>query len=229
LFGGDPDGAAELLRESASLFAGLGNHKLEAASLLGYAAALSTRGRHADALAVLRETLAERRELGPWSCVWLNAMGMELHELGDHAEAREMFGKAIASAELHGHFTYYTFHSLADLELDLNNLEEAEALYRRALAAAREVRHSRTEMECLAGLASVAARQRAAEASGQLWGVVERMEVETGEVMLPHERKRYADILAAVHDEPAFRRGYELGRGAEAVSEHWRLPTVRRR
>jgi tetratricopeptide (TPR) repeat protein len=210
------------LRESGELYARLGNRVKAAAALAGHAFVLSSRGAHADALALLERVLAEFRDIGDQGGVArvLTSMAIELRLLGEHGRAREMLSEAIAWAELQGgELLSYALHTLAEVELDQRNLKDAGDLYLRALVLAREWNNP-TVAYCLAGLASVAALGGEAKIAGDLWGRAERVEEETTP-MLHSSREVYQHILEPFANGAAFERGYQEGRAADTASAAW--------
>jgi len=214
---GDLEAAAALLHESIERFRQLGNRLMAAWATNLYARTVFARGAYADALALYEQTLADFRDLDNQGLVvgTLNAIGCTLVELGDFDRARDTLHQAIAAAESYGGYNVlFMQHSLADLELEQRNLEEAETLYARARDTAREIKHLFFVACCLAGLACVAALRGDTEAAGEHWGRVEWIEDETGDRIRRWDRERYERILEPIANEAAFRRGYEAGRAA---------------
>jgi hypothetical protein len=108
--------------------------------------------------------------------------------------------------------------TLADLELEQRNLDDAETLYLRARDISRELKNRFAVSYCLSGLACVAALRGDPELAGDYWGRVERIEDETGDHIVRWHRERYERILGPLTDDPAFRRGYEAGQMSETAA-----------
>lgn len=209
----EPDAAAEPLRESIALYSRLGDRSMEATATHMYAHLLSARGANAEALALRERTLVAFREAGDQEmvCRALHHIGVELRNLGKGDEARTMYEEAIALApeQSYPFVLANALTSLAYLELERRNLDNAQSLYDRALEACRAVEPQYEDTDCIAGLACVAALRGESELAGQLWCRTERIEEETSERILHRDRQRYEEILGPLKDDPLFRRGYE--------------------
>ena len=209
---GDLDAAVALLHESIEISRLLGNRSMAAWATSKYALALFARGEYTVALELAELALADFRDLDNQEAVadTLNFTGSVLFRLGDLDRAREAFDHALATAEATGDYAADVLHSLADLELQQRDLGKAEAHYVRARDIAREFKDWFDVACCLAGLACVAALRGDAEAAGEHWGRVERIDAP----LFAWDRDRYEHILEPLRKDPAFRSGYDAGRAA---------------
>jgi predicted ATPase len=226
----DPEGAAEPFRESIELFNGLGDRIAAANVTSWYAQVLSSRGAHAHALALREQVLRELREVGHELAVnaTILEIGDSLRELGEYTRARTTLDAGLALAEARGDSVAIGVAcvGLANLALDQLRVEDAEALFERALAIVRGLRNPPQIAICFAGLACVAALHGELFSSGERWGRAEFVEEQTGTRLLRWERGRYEQIVVPVENDGAFRRGYEEGRAAEAASAEQPTPTT---
>jgi predicted ATPase/DNA-binding SARP family transcriptional activator len=217
----EPDAAAEPLRESIALYSRFGDRSMEATATHMYAHLFSARGANAEALALRERTLVAFREAGDQEmvCRALHHIGVELRNLGKSDEARRMFEEAIALApeQSYPFVLANALTSLAYLELESRNLDNAQRLYHRALETSRSVEPQYEDADCIAGLACVAGLRGETELAGQLWRRAERIEEETSERILHRDRERYEEILAPLKDDPLFRRGCDSLRTAPQV------------
>ena len=212
----DLEAAAALRREGIDLYRRLGNRMMAAWATNGYAATLRYQGAYADALALHERALADFRDLGNQAMVALTlySIGDTLIRLGYFDRARETLRQAIATAESYGGDVVFILTSLAGLELEQRNLDDAEVLYLRAYNSARDMNHRFLVAYCLAGLACIAALRGDTEDAGERWGRVERIEDEIGERLHRWDRETYEHIMEPLANDAAFRRGYEAGRTA---------------
>jgi predicted ATPase len=214
LHGHDLEAAAAFRRESIDLFRRLGDRMMAAWATNGYAGTLRSQGAYTDALALHEQALADFRDLDNPAMVafTLYGIGNTLMRLGDFDRARETLRQAIATAESYGGDVAFMLHSLAELELEQRNLDDAEALYLRAHDSARDIKDLFVVVYCLAGLACIAALREDTEDAGERWGGVERTEHEIGERIPRRDRHTYEHILGPLQGGAEFRRGYEAGR-----------------
>jgi len=142
----------------------------------------------------------------------LYSTGDTLLQLGNFDRAGETLRQAIAIFESNGMSVIHPLHSLADVELERRNLDDAETLYLRSHAASREIKDVFHAAYCLAGLACVATLRGDAERAGEYWGRVKRIEDDADKRLNASDCERYERILGLATNDAAFRRGYKAGR-----------------
>jgi hypothetical protein len=114
-------------------------------------------------------------------------------ELGDHL---------VASFPLRG---------LADVALASGDLAAAARQYHEVLKLVSGYRHEPAEMNCVAGLACVAALRGDLHSAGRLWGIAEAAEKRVGWRKVAIERVLYERIVTPLQDDQSFRAGYQAG------------------
>src|SRR5206468_3331421 len=117
-----------------------------------------------------------------------------------------------------------TTHSLGDLALDRGDPERALLRYGESMELSLRFRNRRSQIYCVAGIASALVGIRRERDAARLWGAVEAQERELGFRMILSERERYEGWLSVGRDrlQEAFGVSYAAGARLtldEAVSE----------
>jgi tetratricopeptide (TPR) repeat protein len=191
----------------------------------------------------------------------LRGLGTIARARFDDALARSWYEKSLALATRTSNTqkVSYALKSLADLERDLGNLEEAARLFERSACLARDAgdrmiltyilhgtgdlamvscrpgqaadhyRQSiilacelgvwRPVVQCVAGLAAVAAAAGDEARAGQLWGAREALERGLGWRMSPHERAHYNVVIEACVDAAPLAFGVAAERGRQMTPD----------
>jgi predicted ATPase/DNA-binding SARP family transcriptional activator/class 3 adenylate cyclase len=140
----------------------------------------------------------------------LRSAGEDELEMGDPTRAAELLSESLELARSAGaaNDATMTLHSLGDVALVGRDPPGAGACYLEALSASVDAAMT---LNCLAGLAGVAALDGLVEVAGRLWGAVESRQRELGEqVLYPQTVRRYEPALALVAGD-AFERAAAAG------------------
>jgi tetratricopeptide (TPR) repeat protein len=158
-----------------------------------------------ESLALFRRTGSRRGEAEA-----IGSLGHLAKDDGDVARALELYEQSAELVAPPG-FTWWQLNMLgaiAECELDLGRVVEAEAPARESLAPAGEINDRQGIVYALALLASVAAEKHDLARAGRLWGALEAEE-ERGPIgQWESERETYAARVLA-------RRGPELERSRQ--------------
>jgi predicted ATPase len=121
------------------------------------------------AQAFFEESMKLRRQIGDKTCLLhsLGGLGQVLLEGGDFCHAAELFEERLALARdvTHPGELACSLGLLARTRLAEGNQEQATVLYRAGLEAARGARDTQATVDCLRGIAAVAAAQLSAAAA----------------------------------------------------------------
>jgi tetratricopeptide (TPR) repeat protein len=124
-------------------------------------------------------------------------LGEILRDAGQYDEGADLLRRSIALSQELGSSLWVgqTTHSLADLELDRGDLDQAASLYRECLGNAVLSGLERHKVYCIAGLAAIAARRGHDDLAMRLWQGVQRAEQTLDFRLLTGERRRYERYL----------------------------------
>jgi predicted ATPase/class 3 adenylate cyclase len=148
----------------------------------------------------------------------LRHMGESHRDRGDYDEARRILEETVSLARALGaeQQLLNTVHSLGDLALDRGDSETAAVRYLEAMELAVKNGNRRTQIYCIAGIASALVESGADESGVRLWGIAEEQEQQLGFRMLKAERRRYEQWMSVARNrlqeayEPAHRSGAGL-------------------
>jgi predicted ATPase/class 3 adenylate cyclase len=164
------------------------------------------------AIRLLERNLASYRELAD-----RHGEALELHHLGEfhrdagnHDRAAEFLGAAVAvyrGLSDRVEELSQTLHGLGDLALDRDDLKAAARFYRESLEIAQEPRGSTA---CLAGLATVLARQGRTRDAATLWGAVRGAEERLGFHSFEARFPRYERHLETLRGTREWTAGRDL-------------------
>jgi len=148
----------------------------------------------------------------------LHGLGELAVDEGDIARATELLEQSIGLAMEQGdpYEAAGAVHGLGDLALATGNLNEAERHYQEGLRRADALDYRDIIVSCVGGLAAVAAERRDLDSAGQLWGIHETLEQETGFSLMDVRRKKYEQRIAtcAARNEASFGRAAAKGRAS---------------
>jgi tetratricopeptide (TPR) repeat protein len=156
----------------------------------------------------------------------LHFIGEALRDRGDYDDAERLLEEALALARDLGNERQldHTTHSLGDLALDRGDPERALLRYAESMEMSLRFRDRRSQIYCVAGIASALVGMRRERDAARLWGAAEAQERQLGFRMLLAERQRYERRLSIAHDrvQNAFAAAYAAGARLtleEAVAE----------
>jgi non-specific serine/threonine protein kinase len=189
----------------------------------------ATLGDDTMALAYYEQSLALWRELGNVANVArvLNSMGIMARTRGDLGRAKELFTEGLAlSKELGNKRTISTLlASLGFLAQREGDDELARSLFGESLSIRVELDHKMGMVECLVGLAGVAASMHQAVRAARLFGAIDALCTVTGYTIDPDDKVEYDRSLDNVRsqlDKASFEAAWEEGQALtleEAVQE----------
>ncbi len=185
-----PDLADDYAQRGLHLARELGDRAKEARLLAARAGVAATSGHLADTLRLLNEALEIGQELGDVGLerLCMHRLGEAQRDRGEFAVARDLLERSLSlSEELNDGFAPNTEHSLADLELDAGDFQEALCRYARVMAPSNR----RGETYCVAGIAAALTGLGDHASAVRLWSCAEREERAIGFRMLEVERPRY--------------------------------------
>jgi predicted ATPase/class 3 adenylate cyclase len=145
----------------------------------------------------------------------LHFIGEALRDRGEYDEAERLLEEAVALARDLGSERQLTntTHSLGDLALDRGQPERSLAHYAESMELSLRFRNRRSQIYCIAGIASALVGRRRDRDAARLWGGAEAHERQLGFRMLSAERQRYEGWLSVARDrlKNAFDVAYAAG------------------
>jgi len=143
----------------------------------------------------------------------LTTLGNLAYRDGDFQRARDLHRRSVEAAAASGLVTWelWELASVAEVELRLDLLREAESTCRRALELARRLRDRDLSLWLLTLLAVLAARQGELERAGAFWGTVTEQERERPVLRSWDELAAHRTLLVDSTD-PGFLDAVEQGR-----------------
>jgi len=152
--------ALELYRQAVSVGVKTGDDEMLAGALFSSGHVQSLQGHYAVGLADLKhaQSLYEHLKLPQHALTVLNAIAILYNRMGDYAQARDMYLKAIKAQreEKLLREQAVTLHNLGRAYEKLEDWSSARKAYEESLRISRELHYSRAEAYALRGLASVA-------------------------------------------------------------------------
>jgi predicted ATPase/DNA-binding SARP family transcriptional activator len=202
------------LEESLALFRELNDQLGEASALTSLGGLLNWQGSQPQASKLLRASLAIYRDVGDkWNVARaLVELAYSLFLAGDLHRSKTGYEESAAIfTELGDHMlASFPMVGLADLALASGDPARAERQYHEILELISGYRHEPVEMNCVAGLACVAALQGDLHSAGHLWGISEAAEKRLWRI-LTSRRAVYEPILTPLQDDHSFQAGYNAG------------------
>ncbi len=215
-------------QESLELRSAHGDRAKLGAAVSRVAGVAWRRGDLDRALELHREALRLFDEVGDQAARMneLHFIGEALRDRGEYDEAERLLEEAVALARDRGSERQLTntIHSLGDLALDRGQPERALVYFAESMELSLRFRNRRSQIYCIAGIASALVRTHRERDAARLWGSAEAHERQLGFRMLSAERQRYEGWLSVAHDrlEDAFNTAYAAGARLtleEAVAE----------
>jgi predicted ATPase/DNA-binding SARP family transcriptional activator len=137
---------------------------------------------------------------------------------GDVARAGELIEQSLALAREQGdlYAAAWALHDRGELALATGNLRQAERHYQDALRRAEALDYWDIIVDCVGGLAVVAAERRDPSSAGRLRGIQAALQEETGFSYWGPRRREYDQRIAtcAATDEASFSRAVARGRAS---------------
>jgi predicted ATPase len=214
-----PDEARGPLEESLALFRELDDKPGEALALRNLGNLLSHQGSQSQAIKLYRASIAIYRDAGDkWNVARvLNDLGYSAFFTGDLEHSKTDWEESAAIfTELGDHLVAsFPLRSLADVALASGDPAGAARQYHQVLKLLSGYRNEPTEMQCVAGLACVAAIRGDLYSAGRLWGIAEAAEKRLGWRIVASERALYEQIVTRLPDDQSFQAGYHAGRDVD--------------
>lgn len=227
--------ALEFYRQAVSVGETTGDDEMLAAALFSSGHVLSLQGHYAAGLADLKhaQSLYEHLKLPQHALTVLNAIAILYNRMGDYAQARDMYLKAIKAQRQTKLLREQavTLHNLGRAYEKLKDWPEARSAYEESLRISRDLRYSRAEAYALRGLASVANGVGQPQAALDALREAETLQRETPDVRLQaqiyfnrglalHQLRRLPQSARALEDAlRAFGEAASLGEQQEAQAE----------
>jgi predicted ATPase len=165
---------------------------------------------HGEALRLFGEVGHQRARMNE-----LHYIGEALRDRGDFDDAQRVLEEVLELARDLGSERQLvnTTHSLADLALDRGHHEQALLRYAESMEVSLRLKDRRSQIYCVAGIASTLVGLRRELDAARLWGAVEAEERELGSRMLLSERRRYEQLLFIGRDrqQESFDAAYAAG------------------
>ena len=231
---GDYDRARRLCEEATDVARELGDRTILSRVLNNLGGVLGEVGDHAAAAEVFQESLAVHRELGSSRLpIALCNLGLSLLRVGDYEEGRKVIEEAVERAGEMGD-TWQLASTLGFLgwaALWSDRAGEAFGHFEESLHLRQELGERRYSVDCLQGLAGVAAASGDHARSARLWGAAEAALDELGTPLTPADRDfqaQFVELARAGLDETAWNEAFAEGRGtplADAIA--YALETTR--
>jgi predicted ATPase len=213
----DVDRADLLWQESLKLRRAQGDRTKLGAALSRVAGAAWRRGDLDRALELHGEALRLFDEVGNQAARMneLHFIGEALRDRGEYDDAQRSLEEAVGLARDLGNDRQleHTTHSLGDLALDLGHPERALVRYAESMELSLRLRDRRSQIYCIAGIASALVGMHRERDAARLWGAAEVQESELGFRMLLAERQRYERSLSLARGrlQEAFDAAYAAG------------------
>jgi tetratricopeptide (TPR) repeat protein len=213
----DVDRADLLWQESLKLRRAQGDRTKLGAALSRVAGAAWRRGDFDRALELHGEALRLFDEVGNQVARMneLHFIGEALRDRGEYDDAQRSLEEAVGLARDLGNDRQleHTTHSLGDLALDLGHPERALVRYAESMELSLRLRDRRSQIYCIAGIASALVGMHRERDAARLWGAAEVQESELGFRMLLAERQRYERLLSLARGrlQEAFDAAYAAG------------------
>jgi predicted ATPase len=224
----DVDRADLLWQENLKLRRAQGDRTKLGAALSRVAGTAWRRGDLDRALELHGEALRLFDEVGNQAARMneLHFIGEALRDRGEYDDAQRLLEEAVGLARDLGNDRQleHTSHSLGDLALDRGDPEQALLRFGESMEMSLRFKDRRSQIYCVAGIASALVGMRRERDAARLWGAVEAQERELGFRMLLSERQRYERWISVAQDrlEEAFEAAYAVGAClalAETVAE----------
>lgn len=213
----DVERADLLWQESLELRRAQGDQAKLGAAVSRVAAVAWRRGDLDRALELHGEALRLFDEVGDRAARMneLHYIGEALRDRGDYDDGQRLLEEAVALARDLGNERQVlnTTHSLGDLALDRGDPEWALVRYAESMEMSLRFGNRRSQIYCVAGIASALVGMRRELDAARLWGAAEAREQELGFRMLLAERQRYERWMLVGHDRlvKAFDAAYAAG------------------
>jgi diguanylate cyclase (GGDEF)-like protein len=155
--------ARDLYEKAVSVASAAGDDEMLAAALFSRGYLLGLQGEYAAGLTDLRraQTLYNQVGLPTHALTALNSIAILYNRMGDFAEARHMYSRALKAQRDSGlrREQGVTLHNLGRAHENLREWEAARAAFQESLDISRELHYQRGEAYALRGLAAVANAQ----------------------------------------------------------------------
>jgi diguanylate cyclase (GGDEF)-like protein len=157
---GDNVAARELYEQAVTVASAAKDDEMLAGALFSRGYLLGLQGQYASGLADLKraQTLYEQIDLPHHSLTALNGIAILYNRMGDYAQARDMYSRALLAQRTAGlrREQVVTLHNLGRAHENLQEWPQAKAAFSESAAISRELNYLRGEAYALRGVAAVA-------------------------------------------------------------------------
>jgi diguanylate cyclase (GGDEF)-like protein len=157
---GDNVTARELYEQAVTVASAAKDDEMLAGALFSRGYLLGVQGQYASGLADLKraQTLYEQIDLPHHSLTALNGIAILYNRMGDYAQARDMYSRALLAQRTAGlrREQVVTLHNLGRAHENLQEWPQAKAAFSESAAISRELNYLRGEAYALRGVAAVA-------------------------------------------------------------------------
>jgi tetratricopeptide (TPR) repeat protein len=215
---GDFDEAQASCEEAIELARGLGDKTILSRVLNNLGGVLGEKGDHAAAAAVFEESLAVHREVGsPRLPIALCNLGLSLLRAGDYEQGRAAIEEAVERArEMRDTWQLAsTLGFLGWAALWGGRNGEAFDHFETSLVLRQELGERRYSIDCIQGLAGVAASVGEPERAARLWGAAEAALEELGTPLTPADREFQSQFVEQARGkltDAVWNEAFEAGR-----------------